>query len=331
MDATAAIETQAPIAGARVRIHPMDGHLPGPDNGTTGDDGIVRVMANAHDERAIGVEATANGYLMAETFIPAQTVKAIAPSPLLTKDKTREVAFYVDLYAGPRPTVELVVPAGFRGIVKAEVAIAQDVPCPAGQRLFRFPVAADGSVRIAGPTLAERVDATDFHIRFADETPLSPKAHDTELGYWWLRHEENCNYFLVGDKADYTIARSNGDVGPEVRPHAAAEKAVAEAEVDTAAGATEAAGRQQHGAVEELPHHAIAAVLRLIQFLIRQPDHLVRGGCRLRGDDAHADGDRERLCPRSRRDGRRRFTQCSAISTAPPAESRQHSREPPPP
>lgn len=204
-------ETQAPIPGAHVRVHPMSGHTPGPDSVTTGEDGIAHLKSNARDERAIGVEATADGYLRADTFIPAQTVRAIEPTPLLAKDKTRQVAFHVDMYGGPRPTVELVVPAGYRGIVKAEIAIARDAASPKGQRLFQYPVGSDGVVRVEGPPLLERVDPTDFCFRFADAAPLSPKAHDSELGFWWLRHEEGWEYFVIGDRTEYSAARDNGE------------------------------------------------------------------------------------------------------------------------
>ena len=201
-------ETHRPIPGAQVRLQPIDGNRSAPDIATAGDDGIVRMNGDAHDDRAVGVEASAGGYMLASTFIPADTVRAIPPSPRFSKDRDRPVAFTVELYAGPRPSVDLIVPAGYHGVVKAQVAIAHDVPCPPHQRKFRFPVAADGTVHVSGPTMLERVPPSEFQIRYADQTPVSAKGETTELGFWWLRHDGATEYFVVGDKGDYALARA---------------------------------------------------------------------------------------------------------------------------
>lgn len=213
-------ETHQPIPGARVRLQPIEGHLSGPDVATAGDDGIVRMHGDALDDRALGVEATAEGYMLASTFIPAETVRGIPPSPRFGKDKDRPVAVTVELYAGPRPSVDLIVPTGYHGVVKAQVAIAHDVPCPPHQRKFRFPVTADGTVRLSGPTMLERVQPSDFQIRYADETPVSAKCRTTELGFWWLGHDGDTEYFVVGDKGDYALARTEArDDGEGPAPH----------------------------------------------------------------------------------------------------------------
>jgi hypothetical protein len=211
-------ETQAPIANARIHLHAMEGHLPGADMGNAGDDGIAHLAAPGNDTRALGIEAEAKGYMEANTFISSESLKAIEPSPRFGKDKPRPVAVTVDLYAGPRPSVELVIPAGYHGVLKTDRAIEHDLACPPGQRRFTFPVAADGSVRVTGPGMLERVDVADYRFRYEDNAPISSKADHTPLGYWWLRHEGNVDYFVVGDKGDYMLARSDmpdtGDAPP---------------------------------------------------------------------------------------------------------------------
>jgi hypothetical protein len=202
-------ETQEPIAGARVSLRPIEGyHLPGPDLGTTGRDGIVRFQGNSKDDRAIGIEANANGYMLVSTYIPAETVRSIPAAPRFGHDTERPVAFTVELFAGPRPSVDLIVPAGYRGVVKADVAIARDAPCPPHQRKFQFSVAPDGTVHVTGPAMLERVQASDFQLRYADNAPISHKASSTDLGFWWLRHEGDADYYVIGDRGDYQLARA---------------------------------------------------------------------------------------------------------------------------
>jgi hypothetical protein len=201
-------ETQAPIANARIHLHAMEGHLPGADTGNAGDDGIIHLQAPGHDTRAIGIEAEAKGYMEANTFVSSESLKAIEPSPRFGKDKPRPVAVTVDLYAGPRPSVELVIPTGYHGVIKTDRAIEHDLACPKGQRRFSFPVAADGSAHVTGPGMLERVDVADYRFRYEDNAPISSKADTTPLGFWWLRHEGNVDYFVIGDKGDYMLART---------------------------------------------------------------------------------------------------------------------------
>jgi hypothetical protein len=200
-------ETQQPIAGARIEIKNIEASATGVESGTTGADGIVRLQDSVHDA-AIGVQATARGYLFEQTYIPGETVRGIPPAPLFGKDSPRPVAFTVELYAQPRPEVELVVPSCYRGTVKVSVKLTPEQTFPPGQRLFSFPVGANGEVEVTGPLFLKRAQPVDFGMRYADGLPLTRNAEKGEPGYWWLRHEGSYDYFFIGSRGDYNIVRS---------------------------------------------------------------------------------------------------------------------------
>lgn len=213
-------ETQQPIAHAHIELNRMGTHAL--DRGSSGDDGIARLIDDTGSKDPIGVEVTAPGYLLEQTFLPAHAVEAIPPAPRLGKDTARPVALVVDLYAEPRPSIELVVPGGYRGIVKACVHIPRDVPCPRGQRHFTFPVNGNGEADVTGPSLLERAQPADFRFRFDDGTPLTWHAQQSEIGFWWLRREGEMNFYYVGDKGEYTTIRraeENATSEPASAPH----------------------------------------------------------------------------------------------------------------
>jgi hypothetical protein len=130
------------------------------------------------------------------------------------------------MYAGPRPTVELVVPSGYRGVIKAEVQIQEDAPCQPGQRYFSYEVSPSGAVQVAGPALLRRVFSLgvyslDVCAKYADGTVLSRDAKDAEVGCWWLKCEGSTHFFLVGTRKEYDALRHSEEReggGEERRP-----------------------------------------------------------------------------------------------------------------
>ena len=112
---------------------------PAAASGETGDDGTVRLRA-APIEDGFQVEANAPGYLLEERSLSGEVVQSPQPASVV-----------LAMYAAPGPTVELVVPVGFRGLVRVETRIQDDLPFPAGQRCFRYDVAPSGVVQVTGP------------------------------------------------------------------------------------------------------------------------------------------------------------------------------------
>jgi hypothetical protein len=113
----------------------------------------------------------------------------------------------LELYAEPRPTVELIVPTGYHGLVKAEIQVQDDLIYPAGQRCFRYAVPASGVVPVTVPPLLRMVFPPDFHARYADGTALTNEAKGAEIGFWWVNREGNIQCFLVGTLSEYDAVR----------------------------------------------------------------------------------------------------------------------------
>jgi hypothetical protein len=199
-------ETKKPIPGASVHIsYPMTNPdlAPWDSTGTTGEDGTVRLKAAPYGDLGIRVETTAQGYMFEQKHISSDEVQAIEPAPLFGVAESRPVSLVVDMYAGPDPAVELIVPTGYRGPIRAEVQVREDARCPAGQRCFTYVVAPTGAVQVVGPPLLRRVVAPDFRARYADGTPLSRQVPDGEPRLWWVQAQGRYQYFLVGTRLEF--------------------------------------------------------------------------------------------------------------------------------
>jgi hypothetical protein len=109
----------------------------------------------------------------------------------------------VELYAAPDFSVELVLPPGYRGLVKAEIQIQDNLAPAKGQRCFRFPVSASGNVLVKGPSLLERVSARDFQARYGDGPLLGTTMDAEKVGFRWLKGAGRQHIFVVGTQVDY--------------------------------------------------------------------------------------------------------------------------------
>ncbi|HEY1861862.1 MAG TPA: hypothetical protein VGG61_15990 [Gemmataceae bacterium] len=199
-------ETKQPIPGAQVRIsYPLTEHAvaPADSTGITGVDGVAQLRAAPYGHAGISVETTAPGYMFENKTVTVQAVQEIEAPSFFGKDAPRPVNFVVEMYAEPHPTVELVVPAGFRGLIKAAMQFRDDAPCAPGQRTFTYDVQPSGSVQIIGPPLLRRVLAPDFRAKSPDGTPLPGHPENANLGFWWLRSEGNTQFFWVGTQLEY--------------------------------------------------------------------------------------------------------------------------------
>ncbi len=109
----------------------------------------------------------------------------------------------VEVYAAPDFSVELVLPPGYRGLIKAEIQIQDNLPLAKGQRCFRFPVSASGNVVVKGPSLLERVFARDFRARYGDGPLLGTTMDAEKVGFRWLKGAGSQHIFVVGNQLDY--------------------------------------------------------------------------------------------------------------------------------
>jgi len=193
-------ETKQPIPGAEISLtYPLtsSSRSPWESSETTGDDGVAHLRAVPNGD-AILVKATAKSYLSEEKDLPIKVVEALEPAHPFERVAQRPVSFVVELYAEPHPTVELVVPNLYRGLVKAEVTVQDDAPCPPGQRCFSFVVPLSGEVHVIGPSLLRRVFPPDFLAKYADGTPLTCDAKGVQVGFRYLKREDPFLYFVVG-------------------------------------------------------------------------------------------------------------------------------------
>ena len=211
-------ETNEPIPGAEVRLSYPPTQLPvGPPDCSekTGDDGVARVQAAPYGDGGVAVGVTARGYLSEEKVLSAQAVRALEPAHLFEAAERRPPALVVELYAEPRPAVELIVPAGYRGLIRAAVRVQEDAPSPPGQRSFPCVVPASGVVEVVGPPLLRRVFVTDFRARFADGAPLSREGGEGAVGLWWVKDEGGFHHFLVGTRDEFNDCCRSRPTGGE--------------------------------------------------------------------------------------------------------------------
>ena len=126
------------------------------------------------------------------------------------------MSIVVELFAGPTPTVELIVPSGYHGLIKAELHVEEHAACTPGQRSSRVAVPASGAVEVTGPPLLKRVCGPDFHARYAESPTVLGEPTYTEVGFRSLKDEQGCYYFVVGTQSEYDAVRRSeaaGDAG----------------------------------------------------------------------------------------------------------------------
>jgi hypothetical protein len=203
-------ETNKPIPGAVVHVsYPLTRPSLGPydSTATTADDGTAHVRAAPAGEAGLRVEANAPGYLPEVLNVPVQAIEEIRTAPLIGTEPPRPASFVLDMVAGPSPKVELVVPDDFRGLIRAEVQVHDEVPCPPGQRLFRYQVEPSGYVLVSGPAMLRRVFTPDYQARFANGTPVSREGGILDVVFRPLKADIDVQYFVVGNRKDFDEVR----------------------------------------------------------------------------------------------------------------------------
>jgi hypothetical protein len=150
--------------------------------GTTGPNGTVVVPEPPADDTPLLYEVTAKGYLTRQTDVPAARTPA---------------GVALEVYAEPRPVVELVLPTGYKGVVRGTYRVQADAPFALHQRQFTFAVPAAGVLDIVVPPIFSRGIMPDIRARYADGTPLARTAKDYDVGCRWLEADPDTGYLFV--------------------------------------------------------------------------------------------------------------------------------------
>lgn len=199
-------ETKKPIATAEVylcqRLKP-DEVAPCRSSAFTQANGIARLRAGPAGGYGLQVQAVAQGYLPEKVNVSADALQTNTAAGSSAKSKPRRPDLVVEVYAEPTFRVELVVPPGYRGLVKAEIQLQDNLPIAPGQRCFQFPVSSTGEVQVRGPSLLQRIDAADYRARYANGPLLAPTLDAEKIGFRWLKGVGNRHYFVVGTLTDY--------------------------------------------------------------------------------------------------------------------------------
>ncbi len=199
-------ETKQPIPAAQVAIHypaAPSAMAPTELSAATGNDGVARLQAAPYGPLGISVTACASGYQPEELDMGVEAVRAIKTAGWFEHTERRPAEMVVELDPEPRFGVELIVPVGYHGLVKADVQPQDDALCPPRQRCFRAEVPPDGVVRIKGPPVLRRVQILDFKARYSDGTALGSDMDAVKVGFRWLKREGNVQCFVIGTQAEY--------------------------------------------------------------------------------------------------------------------------------
>jgi hypothetical protein len=204
-------ETKKPIPAAEVLLcHylTLDSVLPCTSLAITQGDGIARMRTGAVGKDGIQLQAIAQGYLPSDLDVTAGAVHKIEPVHLFEAIERRPVQFVVELYSEPSFSVELLIPTGYRGLVKAEVQFQEDASRrPSGQRVLRYEVSSSGIVQVNGPSFLRRIEGSDYRASYSDGRRLGSEVDAGTVGFRWVKTEGKDLYFVVGTQTEYEALR----------------------------------------------------------------------------------------------------------------------------
>jgi hypothetical protein len=191
-------ETKAPINGALAKVTDIRDPVSTRNKmATAGGDGIAQVHALSEGGEGF-LEVSASSYLTETQEIhDGATTKGLQQN------------IEIELFAGPRPTIELVIPAGFKGLIKAEFNVSAEATGSPGLRTFRYQVGADGHAELAGPPVLRCATPLSFVAIAPDGTPLPKEMGITDTALRWVKTTDTTDYFVYGSQADCNDARKN--------------------------------------------------------------------------------------------------------------------------
>jgi uncharacterized membrane protein YgcG len=198
-------ETKKPVPGAQVKItYPMSQTGVSLQQSTVaaGSDGVAHVKVASTSDFGIILDASADGYLHDDLNVSSASVQRISPAGMFENPDHRAANYRLELYSVPDFSIELIVPLGYHGVVRAKTKFEKDVAFPARQRRFRFEVAKSGTVELAGPAVLRQILPVDYVASFPDGNSLSKIPDDLTVGlkYWKMDGAEQL--FVVGTKAE---------------------------------------------------------------------------------------------------------------------------------
>jgi uncharacterized membrane protein YgcG len=225
-------ETRKPIPRAEVRISdpltqpsikPYDTPV------LTGIEGVAQLGAEPNAKNPMDLEAFAKGYQSGTRRITPMEIEAIESAHWFEQTNKRAPKYTLDLYSGAPFSVELLLPPGFRGLIKVEIALRQDMACPPGQRIFTCQVAPagtangteqagtahgteqpagpSGTAQLIGPAILDRVPHAAYLARSAEGTIIENRMDATKVGFRWLKHDGDIEYYVVGTQKEFDVFR----------------------------------------------------------------------------------------------------------------------------
>jgi uncharacterized membrane protein YgcG len=201
-------ETNAAVPGAEVvLLYPTsDPSAKSRDiTATTNPSGVAQIRGVTTDDGLPQVRITAPGYILEQSGLPGSVLHTIKEnnsfwSSFSSRHDPVELALYV--YHGPSAAIELTVPAGYRGMIKVDVRIREDIKYPRDQRVFTGTVV-DGAVQVDGSPLLRSECKPVYRARYTDDTPVPMNVQDNEVGFRWLRTEGRTEIFVIGTRAEW--------------------------------------------------------------------------------------------------------------------------------
>ena len=204
-------ETKAPVAGAAVTASDATAHPPHGTTAHAGDDGIAHLKVSPSAEFGYGVQATAPGYLPTDKSLSAADIRAIPTG--FSSHIESSPTLVLELFSGPRPTIELVVPKDFKGGVRIAIRTEESTKYTPGMRAFKFAVPATGVVDCVGPPVLLQGLSPEISAKYVDGTPLKreSEAKDDEIAFRWVAGGNN-PVFVVGTQAEWDDIRKAMEV-----------------------------------------------------------------------------------------------------------------------
>ncbi len=202
------VDTNQPVAGASVGIaylYMLDPFAPDGSAGNTDANGKVRLELATRTSHATIIQSEAPGYLRQEIHLGQHK-----GGPDIGEDEKPVREYLVYLFSG-KPTVDLIFPNDFRGLVRLDFVPLAEKDWVAGQRRFPVQVPASGLAELKGPApLLEHQIATNIEGHFVDGTRLNSavKDDDPAIGLRWLVCTNDAQFFVVGTSEDYEIAKN---------------------------------------------------------------------------------------------------------------------------
>ena len=217
-------ETNAPIAGAVVRSEYTVAGLTFADflpfgtrlrelrrsTATSDSDGNAVVQLTPDGDTMVqGVSAKASGYLPS---IVVPVAKDVLRGLRRSAAEGAEPVATIPMLVEPMPRVVLVLPDGYRGLVRVVSRYSESPPVP-GQRIFLRPVAPERAALIEVPMMPLSYDyrsPISFHARYASgaEVPTGGRALDTDVALRVGEWRSDQYVLVVGTRADRELVHA---------------------------------------------------------------------------------------------------------------------------